>query len=479
MTYANAIRIFISYGRKDARDLAIRLRDDLQAMNYSVWLDLNDIAGGASWSENIETAIEQCDLVLALMSKASYESQWCRAEQLRAIRKGKQIIPLRVQSDAEPPLHLEHMNYLDFADLAQYDAAFRDLVSDISAGRAFRPLASDAVTQTPFNVPAPGMGGAGMPQDTSDYHEKRTASTFRRHLKTLREETWLGSRYWWPYFLFYFTDLQQTVDVLQSHELLSPFASGGALNTRWDKFVRLHFRPRTPAQYHAEGFRTLEYAGAPGYTPIPVFLLFDMEALICHPESGFSDGDPFKTNKTYKTPAYFEEMPFEQIYHDSWFMPDEREEIMRYREAQVVVPDRVGLESLQIIWLRSQAEYETLHNLLPADVWRRWHNKITIRTDYPLFNNKRPFVDKVALHDDHVQVHFATGQQKSDNGPFALSISLEAPDGATYTWQDNAFEVQETLHIQLPHIMSHYALRILLDQDLAYRGQYQPVLQTI
>ena len=92
----NDLRIFISYAREDGRELAIRLRDDLTSSGYSVWLDVSEIAGGASWSQEIEEAIEGCDIALALLSHASYNSPYCRAEQMRAIRKGKRLIPVNV-----------------------------------------------------------------------------------------------------------------------------------------------------------------------------------------------------------------------------------------------------------------------------------------------------------------------------------------------------------------------------------------------
>ena len=88
--------------------------------------------------------------------------------------------------------------------------------------------------------------------------------------------------------------------------------------------------------FHVEGFRSGLSAPVDNYAPIPIYLLFDLEAVILDQNARFADGDPEKTKKTYKTPSYFRDMPFEQIYHDSWFSSDEREEIMRHREAQVI-----------------------------------------------------------------------------------------------------------------------------------------------
>ncbi|MBE2268204.1 MAG: toll/interleukin-1 receptor domain-containing protein, partial [Anaerolinea sp.] len=125
-------RIFISYARRDARTLALRLQADLIGAGYDVWLDTSEIDGGASWSREIEDAIESCDCGLALLSHGAFESEICRAEQLRLLRKRKRVIPLLVQVDAERPLHLEALNYRNFSDDAQYTAALDLLRADLA-----------------------------------------------------------------------------------------------------------------------------------------------------------------------------------------------------------------------------------------------------------------------------------------------------------------------------------------------------------
>jgi hypothetical protein len=47
-------KVFISYARKDARELALRLQADLQSREIEAWLDTNEIEGGASWTKEIE-----------------------------------------------------------------------------------------------------------------------------------------------------------------------------------------------------------------------------------------------------------------------------------------------------------------------------------------------------------------------------------------------------------------------------------------
>lgn len=143
-------RIFISYARGDGRELAQRLKRDLDAAGHGAWLDTDEIEGGASWSSTIEEAIDRCQVLLALLSDGSYRSHICRAEQLRALRKGKRVIPLLVQREAERPLHLEHLNYRDFAT-GTYDAALAALLSDITSAPA--PPLPEKVRRTLVTAP--------------------------------------------------------------------------------------------------------------------------------------------------------------------------------------------------------------------------------------------------------------------------------------------------------------------------------------
>lgn len=478
----DTVRIFISYARKDARELAIRLRDTLQSKGFSVWLDLDAIGGGADWMRNIEEAIEQCDVTLALLSPGSNASSWCRAEQLRALRKGKRIIPLLAVAHTDPPLHLEHLNYLDFTQAANYDSAFSDLVSDISAGQAFEQHSvgsgnGQGSGNTVYKEPPTHDQARG------DIEEKRSAPAFRRQLKQLQAEPWLGARHWWPYFLFQYVDLHAAVDILKNGEMLSPKLAGAQQHSYWDSFVRLYFRPRTPDLFNSEGFwpnsKPVRPEHARRYTPIPVYLLFDMEEILAHPDSRFSAGNPEKTNQTYTTPDYFAELPFEQIYHDAPFNADQRDEIMRSREAQVVIPDRLTLEGLQFIWLRSPAEYETLRYLLPAEVWARWRNKITTRSDYHLFNHRRPYVQQALLQSHQLTLHFNPCYKAEDCGPYFAQIVIEHADGNQTTWQDEALGTHQPLTIPFAGQVAGsggYSVQLLLDGDLAYAGRYAPEL---
>lgn len=124
-------RVFISYARKDGADLARRLQADLKERGFDPWLDTQRLSGGATWTKEIEAALDRADDVLVLLTNGSYVSEICRSEQLRALRKGTCVIPLKAQSDTDIPLHLEAKNYRDFSDPTRYAPQFEILLADM------------------------------------------------------------------------------------------------------------------------------------------------------------------------------------------------------------------------------------------------------------------------------------------------------------------------------------------------------------
>jgi WD40 repeat protein len=126
-----ASKVFISYARKDGAELAQRLLIDLKEHLLNPWLDKQRIRGGATWTKVIEDALDASNIVLALLTPGSYISEICRAEQIRALRKGKCVIPLLAQAGSDVPLHLEQKNYRDFSRSTAYAERFQELLADI------------------------------------------------------------------------------------------------------------------------------------------------------------------------------------------------------------------------------------------------------------------------------------------------------------------------------------------------------------
>jgi len=123
--------IFISYAHQDGMALAQRLVEDLTREGYETWLDTGRLKGGSSWTAEIERSLDRSDIILALLSRCSYLSDTCRAEQLRSLRKGKCVIPVLVQADVDRPIHLESRQYVDFSSDYAYHNEFGKLLDAI------------------------------------------------------------------------------------------------------------------------------------------------------------------------------------------------------------------------------------------------------------------------------------------------------------------------------------------------------------
>jgi len=153
---AQLARVFMSYSRRDGMELATRIRLDLIKKGLGVWLDAADLGGGDSWTAAIEEAIDASDVVIAVLTPGSHRSEVCRAEQLRALRRSKCLIPVLGCPGGEIPLHLEARQYRDFSDASHYDVRFAELLQDISQLRG--AALNDQYRTTPITyVTAPPM----------------------------------------------------------------------------------------------------------------------------------------------------------------------------------------------------------------------------------------------------------------------------------------------------------------------------------
>jgi WD40 repeat protein len=144
---ALARSVFISYSRKDGKPTADALRNLLKE-SCDVWLDTESIGGGASWSEAIEAGLNACDVLLAVLTPASYVSEICRAEQIWALDEGKRVIPVLAVANATVPVHLKSLNY------RKYPEHQADLLADLVLAppeRKPRPLLYDTVPNLPQN----------------------------------------------------------------------------------------------------------------------------------------------------------------------------------------------------------------------------------------------------------------------------------------------------------------------------------------
>ena len=317
-------------------------------------------------------------------------------------------------------------------------------------------------------------------------------SKLRDHINRLRSAPWIDPvREWWPRYLFHCTDIVNVVNVLKSGELQSRAQAKQSGNLRvdiaapdiidhtdtaWQEYVRLYFRPRTPTQYRNEGFRPASRVELGAHCPVPIYLLFDAYQVLARQDSLFTEGNLAAGAQPRRTIDELSAMPFEQIYHDSRFEPQEGRTIVFHRNAEVLIPNGLALRNVRHILCRSQAEYETLRNLLPQAAWNQWADKVGVVPRLNLFQGNWSFVEQVELADE--QVLFRFNQATTTPGPFAarVDISVQSPTGSKrYHWRDEDFEAGDVLRLNLSNIgnPTDYSISLYLDGHVAFEGRHE------
>jgi WD40 repeat protein len=167
----NGKQIFLSYGHRDATELALRLRSDLEENGYSVWQDEKRIRGGHAWTDEIRDGLRESDLVLAMLSphavrrkgwgeSADDEDSVCLDEIEYAVDACRvPVLPVMAVT-CEPPFRIFRLQYLDFRtweeSAAHYDELVKALLTGISeclaSGRT--PLRSWARLPEPWDFTA-------------------------------------------------------------------------------------------------------------------------------------------------------------------------------------------------------------------------------------------------------------------------------------------------------------------------------------
>jgi WD40 repeat protein len=100
---ASGYDAFISYAREDS-DFVNRLREHLRIRGHRVWVDVEDLTGGARWAERIRRAIEACKALIFVLSGSSLASEACGQELKEAVALNKLVIPVMYRDDYQGSL---------------------------------------------------------------------------------------------------------------------------------------------------------------------------------------------------------------------------------------------------------------------------------------------------------------------------------------------------------------------------------------
>ena len=145
------LKVFISHSNENKEE-TLFIADSLRRAGYRVWVDFENIRGGAAWLCEIEAGIERCHAVVLVLSAASRASRWVERECLYAFQLKKPVITALI-ADVLIPLHLINIQYCDLRDrergLAQLLEALAALQAPQSAVGSFVP---DAVSREPVEA---------------------------------------------------------------------------------------------------------------------------------------------------------------------------------------------------------------------------------------------------------------------------------------------------------------------------------------
>ena len=144
-------KVFLSYGRADASELADKLAHDLAQHTvanhprYIAWKDRIEIKAGGAWTDQLAAALRDVDIVVAILSPHAVRSRAdgrstgdsvC-LDEISFARFGAQkpIVPA-MAIQCTPPFEIFRVDYVDFTQWqtpASYDQAFVRLLDGIGA----------------------------------------------------------------------------------------------------------------------------------------------------------------------------------------------------------------------------------------------------------------------------------------------------------------------------------------------------------
>jgi hypothetical protein len=137
--------IFMSYSRREVGfvdDLTHRLEKE----GFKVWLDYRSLVPGTPWAGQIDKGLDESQVILLVVSKASMASKYVELEWRRVIKEARRVV-LVIFEAVDLPKELEQYEWVDFR--GSYEAGIKELVGQLQA-----PAREDQpVPETGFKIP--------------------------------------------------------------------------------------------------------------------------------------------------------------------------------------------------------------------------------------------------------------------------------------------------------------------------------------
>lgn len=251
----------------------------------------------------------------------------------------------------------------------------------------------------------------------SDISVQRGNMTYRDIIQNQRENL-PRNRNWWPKYFYHFTDIQNALGIIDKgwifarqkaidDELMQNDNASKTVISVSDnhikEYARLYFRPKTPTQFHNEGYKpeSVRQTDINASCPVPVFFFLDSEYILNMESVKFSEvscagyGDLCLMSGE----KAFSNLPFEKIFHDGYFDAQNRDDIVSHRHAEIVRPLGIPIKNcLKGIVCRSVAERQTLLYILRNqyfDKYKEYRHLIKYDPTLDMFFNNGIFIREV------------------------------------------------------------------------------------
>jgi hypothetical protein len=143
------VGLFVSYTRPDERPVRT-IRDDLERLGRSVWMD-HQIHGGESWWREIIREIQRAEIFVFALSNHSWRSKPCRLELRYAEKLGIPVLPMQVGPLDSMFISLAEKQIIDYRDRSA-DAVVRlvNALTELTARPVVLPDPLPAPPDVPF-----------------------------------------------------------------------------------------------------------------------------------------------------------------------------------------------------------------------------------------------------------------------------------------------------------------------------------------
>lgn len=297
---------------------------------------------------------------------------------------------------------------------------------------------------------------------------------------------------WYSAFFYHYSGIQNIVSILKSGYLYcrnhalnnidTQNASEDVLRNTSDivkNCVRLYFRPKTPTQYHNEGYKPTElrkdyYKNVD--IPVPIFLLFDSKSMLLDSKTKFSETALNKQNidltDDLKRVLDFD---FQTIYSNNYEMSAKDTIVRNKRHAEIVVEHEYSLKNLSWIVCRSNAEMQTLIYYLQREgILEKYQSKIIIKGSSNLFNKRSLYIDNVSQQNNLLEINIVNLHLvKQVSQDILLKVLLET-DSTSYSFLGSLSSNYSRYTIELPkEIEQNYVVAtvsVFIDDHEMYRS---------